>query len=239
MRHFRASESCNVGAESQPRRTAAPLRLLTMLALDVSSNTTCPQTTFNAFAMTAYESPNAEIALDSMRKRVQSFPTEPLHSAAYLNDIVRYLSNEPPGSARHRAPSPAPKECNSVYAYEISGSHAPHTVSYSQASSLLIENANRAHLELLCFTGSPSPEWMEALVDRVDVDVRFLHSHLDFIPNAQRDWYTGSNLPSRNRQDFRLLNPSIVFLGMEGKILSVNQLHAARKSCASQPEKQA
>jgi hypothetical protein len=63
---------------------------------------------------------------------------------------------------------------------------------------------------------------MEALVDRLDVDVRFLHSHLDFIPNAQRDWYTGSNLPSRNRQDFRLLNPSIVFLGMEGKILSVN-----------------
>jgi hypothetical protein len=172
--------------------------------------------------MTAYESPNAEIALDSMRKRVQSFPTEPLHSAAYLNDIVRYLSNEPPGSARHRAPSPAPKECNSVYAYEISGSHAPNTVSYSQ-----------------CFTGSPSPEWMEALVDRLDVDVRFLHSHLDFIPNAQRDWYTGSNLPSRNRQDFRLLNPSIVFLGMEGKILSVNQLHAARKSCASQPEKKA
>jgi hypothetical protein len=80
---------------------------------------------------------------------------------------------------------------------------------------------------------------MEALVDRLDVDVRFLHSHLDFIPNAQRDWYTGSNLPSRNRQDFRLLNPSIVFLGMEGKILSVNQLHAARKSCASQPEKKA
>jgi hypothetical protein len=121
---------------------------------DLPTNNTRTEFTslFNAFAMTAYESPNAEIALDSMRKRVQSSTTEPLHSAAYLNDIVRYLSNEPPGSARHRAPSPAPKECNSVYAYEISGSHAPNTVSYSQASSLLIENANRAHLN---FYASP------------------------------------------------------------------------------------
>jgi hypothetical protein len=91
----------------------------------------------------------------------------------------------------------------------------------------------------LFFTGSPSSEWMEVLVDRLHVDLRFLHSHLDFIPNAQRDWYTGSNLPSRNRQDFRLLIPSIVFVGTEGNSLSVDQLHAARRSCASQLEKKA
>jgi hypothetical protein len=183
--------------------------------------------------------PSAEIVSESMRKRVQSFTTEPLHSAAYLNDVVRYLSDKPPVSARYRAPSPAPKESNFLYAYKISGSHSTQAGSYSQASVFLTENANRADLDLLFFTGSPSAEWMEVLVDRLNVDLRFLHSHLDFIPNAQRDWYTGSNLPSRNRHDFRLLIPSIVFVGTEGNSLSVDQLHAARRSCASQLEKKA
>jgi hypothetical protein len=183
--------------------------------------------------------PSAETVPELMRKRVQSFTTEPLHSAAYLNDIVRYLNNKPLASARYRVPSPAPKESNFLYAYETSGSHSPHAVSYSQASMFLTENANRANLDLLFFTGSPSSEWMEVLVDHLNVDLRFLHSHLDFIPNAQRDWYTGSNLPSRNRQDFRLLIPSIVFVGTEGNSLSIDQLHAARRSCASQLESKA
>jgi hypothetical protein len=126
-----------------------------------------------------------------------------------------------------------------VYAYKIPESDPPKAVSYSQASDFLAENANQADSDLLFFTGSPSSEWMEVLVDRLHVDLRFLHSHLDFIPNAQRDWHTGSNLPSRNRQDFRLLIPSIVFVGTEGNSLSVDQLHAARRSCASQLEKRA
>ncbi|KAF7681063.1 hypothetical protein GT037_000039 [Alternaria burnsii] len=185
------------------------------------------------------EPPSEGSVSELMRKRVQSFTTEPLHSAAYLNDVVRYLGDKPPASARYRVPSPTPKESNFLYAYKIPESRLPQAISYSQASDFLTKNVNQADLDLLFFTGSPSSEWMEVLVDRLHVDVRFLHSHLDFIPNAQRDWHTGSNLPSRNRQDFRLLIPSIVFVGTEGNSLSVDQLHAARRSCASQLEKRA
>jgi hypothetical protein len=181
----------------------------------------------------------ADIASDLMRQRVHSFTTEPLHSAAYLNDIVRYLSKKPPASARYCAQSPAPKENDFLYAYGTSASRPPHVVSYSQPSMFLKEKANQAVPDLLFFTGSPSSEWLEVLADHLNIDLRFVHSHLDFIPNAQRDWYTGSNLPSRNRQDFRLLIPSIVFVGTEGNSLSVDQLHAARKSCVSQLEKKA
>ncbi|CAN9090498.1 unnamed protein product [Alternaria alternata] len=183
--------------------------------------------------------PSAETVSQLKKNRIQSFTSEPLHSAAYLNDIVRYLSNKPPASARYQATSPVQEERNFLYAYKTYDNPSPRAVPFSQASTFLSEISNRTDLNFLFFTGSPSPEWMEVLVDHLDIDVRFLHSHLDFIPNAQRDWYTGLSLPSRERQIFRLLIPSIVFVGTEGNTLSVDQLHAARTSCASQLEKRA
>ena len=80
------------------------------------------------------EAPSGGNVSELMRKRIQSFKTEPLHSAAYLNDVVRYLSDKPTASARYRAPSP-------VYAYKIPESDPPKAVSYSQASDFLAENA--------------------------------------------------------------------------------------------------
>lgn len=235
---------CNVGAESQPpRRTPFLQSCFPSTSYQIRPPTidsrTLSITQMNTSTMSDPEPPNADVVSVSMRRRVHSFTTEPLHSAAYLNDIVRYLSDKPPGSARYRAPSPTPKASNFLYTYKTSALCSPHSVPYSQPSMFLSKDANQTDLNLLFFTGSPSSEWLEVLVDHLNVDLRFLHSHLDFIPNAQRDWYTGSNLPSRNRQDFRLLIPSIVFVGTEGNSLSVDQLHAARRSCASQLEKKA
>ena len=71
-------------------------------------------------------------------------------------------------------------------------------------------------------------------MNRFGVDLRFVHSHLDFVPDAQRNWYTSPGLPSRRHHVFRLRIPSIVFVGVEGRRLSAEELHAARNSCARQ-----
>ncbi|KAH7072575.1 hypothetical protein FB567DRAFT_206111 [Paraphoma chrysanthemicola] len=126
-----------------------------------------------------------------LSQRVRSFPADPLHSNAYLGNLLAYLTQ-----------------------------------------FLKTEVCNTS--EVVFLTGFPSPEWIDAVVTRFSVDLRFLQSHLDFVPNAQRNWYTSPSLPSRNRHLFRLRVPSIVFGGIEGTELRAEELHAARKSCAKQ-----
>jgi hypothetical protein len=172
---------------------------------------------------------------DMAPRRAQSFATEPLHSAAYLNNLVTYLDKQPCRPNRFRpTPSPAPAESNFLYTYNTAGSSVPKLASFSRTSEFLDIGVASDAPRLILLTGSPSPEWLNAVVDHFSVDPRFLHSHLDFIPNAQRDWYTSSTLPSRSRNVFRLLVPSIVFVGLEGRSLSVDELHHARTSCAIQ-----
>lgn len=142
-------------------------------------------------------------------------------------------------SNRYKGPVPT-KEGNNVffYSYNISQAKPSQPVIFSQASDLNskseLASSSGHNSELVFLTGYPSPEWLNAIVTRYRVDHRFFHRHLDFLPSGQREWYTAPDVPSRSQHFIRLLVPSIVFLGPEGRYMPMEDLQKARTACSEQ-----
>lgn len=180
--------------------------------------------------------------IELLRWRVRSFASDPLHSAAYLSNLSNYMNKSSRGSTkqnRYQRPVHATENCNTfLYVYDISNPTPSKPIIYESVSSFLssADSAKPApnKSELIFLTGYPSPEWLNAVVSRFGLDQRFLHRHLDFLPNGQRDWYTSPDVPSRSKQFIRILIPSIIFLGPEGRYVSPQDLHKARNTCTEQ-----
>ena len=171
-----------------------------------------------------------------IQSRVRSFASDPLHSAAYLNNLVSYLtgkSGRPNRSAKYSVPDSPQPENNFLFAYKVDGITRPEPSAYANAAACTSAGSIPDCSEIFFAVGYPSREWLNILVDRIGVDHRFLHSHLDFLPSCQRDWYTDSSPPSRRQHSLRLLVPSIVFIGAEGRRLSVEELHQTRNDCGA------
>jgi hypothetical protein len=174
----------------------------------------------------------------------RTFASDPLHSAAYLNGVKVYLAMPEPSRSTipiHSAPAPL----RFVYRYKLSNTEIATTKaktpdaydSPEKFSSAIRINTETS--ELVFLSGYPSRRWLKEISDHYNLDFRFLQSHLDFLPGARRDWFLGSDIPSRNRHCVRLLIPSIVFFDSDVRDISVQELHEARSSCQVQLKQKA
>lgn len=178
-----------------------------------------------------------------VRLRVETFANDPLHSAAYLSGLDNYLSAESPTQNQADGSPSLPQskvECPFIYCYDLSktGSHVPtihhNVVDYSSSVTTPVKGS-----ELIFITGFPSRRWLNAVLNHYPVDYQYLHSHLDFQPGAQRDWYIKPSVPSRRQHCVRLLIPSILFFETETRRIPVKELHDARNSCRAQIKQKA
>ena len=96
--------------------------------------------------------------------------------------------------------------------------------------AISIENYNADCNELVFLTGRPSAEWLSAVGARYELDHRFFHQHLNFLPTGQRDWFTAPTLPSRSHYVLRFCIPSILFIG-EHRFVNIDDLQKAREDC--------
>lgn len=182
--------------------------------------------------------------------RVNSFAIDPLHSAAYLRNLITYLN----GSRQRRSggnnrPSASPDRENAfLYCYRIPDTSTRNTSNpvligsptiYTTSDAFISSRPNADCSEIVFATGYPSREWLAALLDHLGVDYRFLHSHLNFLQSAQRDWFVSPSVPSRRQHQIGLVIPSIIFLGTETRRIPAQDLHEARNSCAKQLQQQA
>lgn len=179
-----------------------------------------------------------------LASRVRSFASDPLHSAAYLSNLVTYM-NKPFQKQWKNRRNPLTENTSNqpyttfLYSYEISGTRPSKPAAFNKVSAFLSHNALNpvasTKSELVFLTGYPSsPEWLNAIVSRYGVDHRFLQRHLDFLPSGQRDWYTAPDVPSRSENFIQLVIPSIVFIGSEDRYVSVTDLQKARNACSDQ-----
>jgi hypothetical protein len=183
--------------------------------------------------------PDEDRPLRQLQARVTSFASDPLHSAAYLSNLVSYLAGEFRSGKRTTQYKPSTSAgCKFLYSYAIIKSSLQGPKAYTDVADF--SQAPRCEDgELVFMTGYPSHEWLNAVVARYGVDYRFLQSHLDFLPSGERNWYTNSALPSRSQHSLRLMIPSIVFVGTEGRGVTVESLHEARNACAAQLQQKA
>jgi len=168
---------------------------------------------------------------------VTTFASDPLHSAAYLNNLRYYLAGKFSRQSRAGKINPvslSQNEHSFLYSYRVSETAIREPTTYKNVAEFVNSTPTPDCSELIFATGYPSPEWLNAIVDRFVIDYRFLHSHLDFLPTAQRDWYTSPTVPSRRQHYIRLLIPSIVFFETETRRLPVQDLHDARNACTTQ-----
>lgn len=185
---------------------------------------------------------NCEKAAKFLKSRVRSLTSDPLHSTAYLSNLASYLNRpfQKPRPARQNRFNNGQGELKPrddhifFYSYEISRIRPSKPVVYDKVSDFLLNSTTVDKSELIFLTGYPSPEWLNAIVARYGVDHRFLHRHVDFLPSGQRDWYTGADVPSRSGHFIRLLVPSIVFVGPEGRYVPVGELQKARNASGEQ-----
>jgi hypothetical protein len=174
-----------------------------------------------------------------LKSRIRSFPSEPLHSRAYLNDLLRYLcqSFHRVGDTTADRQTIVPKR-PFVYSYTIASGirRLPNVFDTVEAfvGSLDTASALGSEHELVILTGYPSPQWLNALAARHHIGHDFFYRHMDFVPSAQRDWHTTPSLPSRSGSYLRLLIPSIVFLGPEGRSITLDELRRARAASRQQ-----
>lgn len=171
-----------------------------------------------------------------LQSRVRSFASDPLHSAAYLSHLTSYLTggySKSNRAAKYNVPRSQQPEYNFLYHYKAHGTLRPEPDVFANVTNFTASKSESDYPEIAFATGYPSKEWLNAVVDRFGVDHRFLHNHLDFLPNSQRDWYINPDVPSRRQHSISLLIPSIVFTGTEGRRISVEELHQARNACTA------
>lgn len=173
-----------------------------------------------------------------LETRITAFSEDPLHSAAYLNGLRTYLAMPEPvrGNLINQDIHVRPF----LYQYQLSGA-GPSVPRIFRSSTDFNGPAlpHSSNSEMIYLSGYPSRLWLKKLLERYKIDFHFLQRHLDFLPGAQRDWYSSTNLPSRNQHYIRLLIPSIVFFDTDIRDLSVKELHDARRSCQSQLKEKA
>jgi hypothetical protein len=175
-------------------------------------------------------------AIELLKHRVTSIKTDPLHSQAYLYGLKSYL-DKPKAGSQHRPASvyvPQDRTLPFAYTYDLSQSARPLPKVYHTPSEYLFSGPECSSKvpSIIIFTGYPSPEWLEVVLARCSTGFPFLHRHLDFMSNNQRDWHIGSELPSRSTRVIRLLVPSIVFIGPEERHLPPQDLQKARRQCS-------
>ena len=172
--------------------------------------------------------------------RVRSFQSDPLHSAAYLRNLAKFLhkpnqkprNSRRPDQQRYQPEILAKEGCRPfIYEYVFSTREEPRLTTFDNVDKYkqtICDDAYSADRnELVFLAGRPSPEWLSAVGARYKLDYRFIHQHLSFLPTGQRDWFTSPTLPSRSHDVLRLCVPSILFIG-EHRYVDVNDLQESR-----------
>jgi len=176
--------------------------------------------------------------LQWLRSRVRSIKSDPLHSHAYLGDLKAYL-DKPTVSAQKSssAYAPPPQDLTFAYVYNLSQPARSPPLAYQKAADFKLQLAQSENSiqesKIIFFTGYPSPEWLDAVLSASSPGFHFIHRHLDFMSSGQRDWHIASDLPSRSSHMIRIIIPSVIFIGPEGRHLAPQELHHARQQCIS------
>ncbi|KAM7222533.1 hypothetical protein V8F06_002027 [Rhypophila decipiens] len=176
----------------------------------------------------------------SLCARVESFDSNPLHSAAYLTYLAKYLKTpfQKPRRRPHVSSSPDPPSSRSfLIHYLIQEDNPPKIQPYDDprqwAGLPVSPNCN----ELLFLTGRPSADWLNCIGSKYSIDHRFFHQHLGPIISGYGHSNTGGtypDLPSRSLQVISLRIPTILIIGSQGRNLHIKDLEVARDTCNSQ-----
>ena len=180
--------------------------------------------------------------------RIRSFHSDPLHSAAYMGNFAQFLQKPRHKSTRNarspvsrdHKPNRPTKDENPPFIYEYAippNGTEPQLTKFNDIATYKQTISNKAYNsdlnEIVFLAGRPSAEWLCAVGVRYNLDYRFFHQHLDFLPTGKRDWFTAPTLPSRSRSVLRLCIPSILFIG-EHRYVSLDGLQKARGDCERQ-----
>lgn len=177
----------------------------------------------------------------SLQGKIRSFHTDPLHSAAYLGNLAHFLQ-KPQQKRGHSSRILSPHGLNQsvppvneykpfIYEYALSAQAGPKLTAYDKAEqykTTILNADDTEHNELIFLAGRPSAEWLCAVGARYQIDHRFFHQHLSFLPWGQKDWFTVPTLPSRVKNVIRLCVPSILFLS-EHRYVGLDGLKDARR----------
>ncbi|RYP43987.1 hypothetical protein DL768_009499 [Monosporascus sp. mg162] len=173
----------------------------------------------------------------ALSDRVKSFDVDPLHSAAYLTYLARYLKTpfQKPPKRQHLFENPSPARRPFVIQYLLRPGKPPATSSFNDPHAFTGLAASPPQNEILFLTGRPSADWLNCLGSKYSLDHRFFHQHLGPIISGQRQhWNAGPDLPSRSLQVLTLPIPTIVFVGSRGRNLDIRDLEIAREKCNAQ-----
>ncbi|PYH46397.1 uncharacterized protein BP01DRAFT_396819 [Aspergillus saccharolyticus JOP 1030-1] len=170
-----------------------------------------------------------------LRSRVRSLNSDPLHSVAYMHNLASYLNRPYQKPSRPYCPArgfgSSTLDNVFLYLYSLAQPERAEAREFSASAELEMTEVDEQS-ELIFLTGYPSPQWLNTLVTRYEIDHRFLHRHLDFLPTGRRDWYLAPSIPSRSQQFIQLAVPCIVFTGNEGRFVRATDLQEARFACA-------
>ncbi|KAI4234404.1 MAG: hypothetical protein LQ349_003820 [Xanthoria aureola] len=174
----------------------------------------------------------------SLRGKIRSFRTDPLHSAAYLGNLAHFLQQKRGRSGQilsqhglNQSVPPVNEYKPFIYEYALSTQAGPNLTVYEKAEqykTTILNADDTEDNELVFLAGRPSAEWLCAVGARYQIDHRFFHQHLNFLPWGQKDWFTVPTLPSRARNVIRLCVPSILFMG-ERRYVGRDGLKDARR----------
>lgn len=173
----------------------------------------------------------------TLSDRVRSFDVDPLHSAAYLTYLVRYLKapfqKAPKRQRLFEKPTTARRPF--VIQYLLRPGNLPSTSHFDDPHVFTGLTASPPQNEILFLTGRPSADWLNCLGAKYSLDYRFFHQHLGPIISGQRQhWSASPDLPSRSMQVLTLRIPTIVFVGSQGRNLDIRGLEIAREKCNAQ-----
>lgn len=171
--------------------------------------------------------------------RVESFDCNPLHSAAYLTYLAKYLKSpfQKPRRRQHVIERPtAPPPRPFIIQYLLGQNTAPIIQPFHDAHIFADLPIPLTQNELLFLTGRPSADWLNCIGSKYSLDHRFFHQHLGPVISGQGQWNTGStpDLPSRSLQVISLRIPTVVIVGSQGRNLDIRDLEIAREKCNTQ-----
>jgi len=169
--------------------------------------------------------------------RVKSFGSDPLHSAAYLAYLVKYLKT--PYQKQHKRQRLQQRQSSDglqrpfVRRYLLEAGQMPGATPFDKPDAFAAVSPPDGN-ELVFLTGRPSAEWLNCIGSKYKLDYRFFHQHLGTLLPGQRHWYAVPGLPSRSLQVVQLHIPTLVFVGAEGRNLDIPGLELAREDCNDQ-----
>lgn len=170
--------------------------------------------------------------------RVESFDRNPLHSAAYLAYLAKYLKAPfQPRRRQHAIVRPVvPPPRPFVIQYLLQQGTTPKIQPFNDAHKFADLPTLPSQNELLFLTGRPSAAWLNCIGSRYFLDHRFFHQHLGPIISGQGQWNSGTtpDLPSRSLQVISLRIPTVIIVGSQGRNLDIRDLEIAREKCNAQ-----